>query len=197
MNNGEKGENEIRKSIIINFNKQFKMENTPKENIQNLIAQDAIDKLKELIKKESMCFFCTQLTQQPITSRPMSTQEVDDMGNIWFLSSIKSDKNTEIEQNSAVQLFYSNPSSYEFVSLFGTATILTDREKIHEMWTPFAKAWFKDGKDDADISLIKVSPQSAYYWDTKNNKTISMLQMLASIVTGSTPDNGVEGTLTI
>jgi len=173
------------------------MENTPKENRHNLVAQDAIAKLKELIAKESMCFFCTQLTQQPITTRPMSTQQVDDQGNVWFLSSIKSNKNSEIEQNNAVQLFYANPSSYEFVSLLGTATILTDREKIYEMWTPFAKAWFKDGKDDADISLIKVSPQSAYYWDTKNNKMISMLQMLASIVTGSTPDEGVEGTLKV
>lgn len=127
----------------------------------------------------------------------MSTQKVDDQGNIWFLSSIKSGKNSEIEQDNAVQLLYSNPSGYEFVSLSGTATISTDREKIYELWTPFAKAWFKDGKDDADISLIKVTPDSAYYWDTKNNKVISMLQMLASIVTGNTPDDGVQGTLKV
>ncbi len=173
------------------------MENIPKENRQNLKAQDAIEKLKELITKESICFFCTKLTEQPITTRPMSTQQVDDQGNIWFLSSIKSDKNSEILQNNAVQLFYSNPSSYEFVSLLGSATIITDREKIHEMWTPFAKTWFKDGKDDADISLIKVSPQTAYYWDTKNNKMISMLHMLASMVNGSAPDLGVEGSLKV
>lgn len=173
------------------------MQNTPTENRQNLSAQAAIEKLKELIKNESMCFFCTQLTQQPITTRPMSTQKVDDSGNIWFLSSIKSDKNSEIEKNNIVQLFYSNPSSFEFVSLLGSATILTDREKIYELWTPMAKAWFKDGKEDADISLIKVTPQSAYYWDTKNNKMISMLHMLASIITGNAPDDGVEGMLKV
>ena len=173
------------------------MEKAPKENEQNLSAQDAIDKLTELIKKESICFFCTQLTQQPITTRPMSTQKVDEQGNIWFMSSIKSDKNAEIAQNNAVQLFYSNPSDYEFVSVLGTATILTDREKIYEMWTAFAKAWFKDGKDDADISLIKVTPQSAYYWDTKNNKMISMIKMLTAMVTGSAPDDGEEGNLKI
>lgn len=173
------------------------MEKAPKENKQNLSAQDAIDKLKELIKSESICFFCTQLTHQPITTRPMSTQKVDDEGNIWFMSSIKSDKNKEILQNNTVQLFYSNTSNYEFLSVLGSATIHTDREKIYEMWTPFAKAWFEDGKDDADISLIKVTPQSAYYWDTKNNKMISMIQMLASMVTGSAPNDGVEGTLTV
>jgi len=176
------------------------MEKTPQQNGQNLAGQDAINKLKELIKNESVCFFCNQLTKQPITARPMSTQSVDDHGNIWFMSSIKSGKNAEIEQNNSVQLlqlFYSNPSSYEFLSVLGNATIHTDREKIYEIWTPFAKSWFKDGKDDADISLIKITPQSAHYWDTKNNKMIPMIQMLASIFTGIAPDDGAEGTLKV
>jgi len=173
------------------------MEKAAQKNMQNLTSQDAIDKLKELIKSESICFFCTQLSEQPIATRPMSTQEVDDNGNIWFLSSIKSNKNAEIGQNDVVQLFYANPSNYEFLSVFGNASIHTEREKIYEMWTPFAKAWFKDGKEDADISLIKVVPQSAYYWDTKNNKMITMIQMLAAMVTGSAPDDGIEGTLKV
>lgn len=173
------------------------MKETQNPNTQNLIGQDAIDKLKELIKSESNCFFCTQLTKQPINSRPMYTQKVDNEGNIWFMSSIKSGKNVEIEHDNSVQLFYSNTSGYEFLSVYGTATIHTDKDKIYEMWTPFASAWFKDGKDDEDISLIKIKPDSSYYWDTKNNKVISMIQMLASIVTGVAPDNGIEGKLKI
>lgn len=173
------------------------MEKTPEKNTQNLSAQDAIDKLKELVKNESSCFFCTQLSKQPITTRPMTTQKVDDEGNIWFMSSIKSEKNIEIKSDNAVQLFYANPQNYEFLTVNGKASIHTDREKIYELWTPFAKAWFKDGKDDADISLIKVAPQSAYYWDTKNNKMISMIQMLASMITGNAPDDGVEGKLNV
>ena len=173
------------------------MEKTPQPNNENLSGQEALDKLKDLIKSESICMFCTDLLQQPITTRPMSTQKVDEDGNIWFLSSIKSGKNDAIIANNSVQLFYSNSSAYEFLSVFGTASIHTDREKIYERWTPFAKAWFADGKDDLDISLIKVVPQSCYYWDTKNNKMLSMLQMFASIVTGSAPNDGIEGTLSI
>jgi len=173
------------------------MDNTPKPNMQNLSAQDAIDKLKELIENESNCFFCTQLTRQPIMTRPMSTIKVDDHGNIWFMSSIKSGKNAEIEHDNTVQLFYSNASNYEFLSVFGQAIVNTDRDLIYQMWTPSAKAWFKDGKEDTDISLIKVTPKSAYYWDTKNNKMISMIQMIASMVTGNVPDDGVEGTLKV
>ena len=67
------------------------------------------------------------------------------------MSSIKSGKNVEIETNNAVQLFYFNTSNYEFLSIYGIATIRTDGEKIYEMWTPFAKPWFKDDKDDGNI----------------------------------------------
>jgi len=166
-------------------------------NNQNLSAQAAIDKLKEIVKSESICHFCTQLTVQPISSRPMSTQKVDDEGNIWFMSSIKSGKNSDIDHDNQVQLFYSNTSNYEYLSVYGKATIHTDKEKIYELWTPFAKAWFEDGKDDVDISLIKVTPQSAYYWDTKSSKFISMILMLAATFTGNAPNNGVEGTLKV
>ena len=114
--------------------------------------------------------FFTVLQNQPVKTRPMGTQLVDDEGNLWFMSSLKSHKNAEIAINNTVQLFYSNPGSAEFLSVFGTATISTDRHKIEELWTPIAKAWFTDGKDDQDISLIKVTPLTAYYWDTKSSK---------------------------
>lgn len=173
------------------------MQKNPNKNTTDLTAQDAINKLKELIKKESICLFCTELMKQPIQTRPMSTQQVDDEGNIWFMSSIKSDKNAEIALNNSVQLFYSNPGNSEYLSVLGNATVSTDRKKIDELWTPIAKAWFTDGKDDKDISVIKVTPHTAYYWDTKSNKMISMLKMLTAMVTGTAPDDGVEGTLKV
>ena len=72
-----------------------------------------------------------------------------------------------------------------------------DKEKIHEMWTNFAKAWFTEGEDDPAISLLKVSPQDGYYWDTKNNKIVSLIKIAKSIVTGKTDDNGIEGRLKV
>lgn len=173
------------------------MQKEENKNRTDLRGQEAVNKLKELVKAESICLFCTELLKQPITTRPMSTQQVDDNGNIWFMSSIKSDKNTEIAKNNSVQLFYSNPSNSEYLSVLGSASISTNREKIEELWSPMAKAWFQDGKEDKDISLIKVSPLTAYYWDTKSNKMISMLHILAGMITGQAPDDGLEGTLNI
>jgi len=173
------------------------MENTLVKKTQNLTAQETIDKLMEFIKSDSLSFFCTKLTHQPVTTRPMSTQKVDEHGNIWFMSSNKSHKNTEILHNNEVQLFYSNPSNYEFLSVSGNASVHYERSLIHEMWTPFAEAWFENGKDDADISVIKISPSSGYYNATKGNKMISMIKTLASTITGTAPEGWAPATLKV
>ncbi|HMT27889.1 MAG TPA: pyridoxamine 5'-phosphate oxidase family protein [Bacteroidia bacterium] len=173
------------------------MQKPPKKNRTDLVQDEAIQKLKELVKNESVCHFCTNLTESPIRTRPMSTQEVDDDGTIWFMSSKKSQKNEDLQKDNKVQLFYSNTSNYEFLSVFGTASISTDRAKIKELWSPFAKAWFTKGSNDPDISLIKVVPDNTYYWDTKSSKMVSLVKMLISTVTGKSPDDGVEGKLSV
>ena len=164
---------------------------------KNLVNTDAIEKIRELAKDANICHFVTKLSDTPLSSRPMATQKVDDDGNIWFLSNKDSDKNMDIQADQRVQLFYSSHSSYEYLSIYGTAEIIFDKEKIHEMWTSFAKAWFPGGENDPAASLIKVIPEDGYYWDTKSNKIVSLFKIAKSIVTGNTDDNGIEGTLKV
>lgn len=164
--------------------------------VKNLTHQEAINKFKELVKHESTCLFTTQLTQVPLTTRPMGVQKVCDQGNFWFISSSDSDKNAEIAIDNRVQLFFINTSDYEFLSLFGTATISRDKEKIDELWSDIANAWF-EGKDDPRVTIIKVTPEEGFYWDTKNGKLVSMIKILASAVSGKTIQEGVEGTISV
>ena len=167
-------------------------------DVKNLSSQAAIEKIKELAMDANICLFVTNLSTIPLSSRPMATQEVDDDGNLWFMSKNDSEKNMDIEKDNQVQLFYSNGSSYEYLSIYGTAEILHDREKIEELFTPMIKAWFKEGKDDPTISLIRVKPVDAYYWDTKNNKMVSLIKIAISAITGKTNDDGgIEGTLKV
>jgi len=160
-------------------------------------AREAIDKFKELIDHESTCLFTTKLTQVPLNTRPMAVQKVCDQGNFWFLSSTDSEKNEEIQQDSRVQLFFLNTAKYEFLSVYGEASITRDRAKIDELWTDIAKAWFEQGKDDPRVTVIKVAPIEGYYWDTKDGKLISLLKIAASAVTGKTLQEGVEGTIAV
>jgi general stress protein 26 len=162
---------------------------------ENLINADAIKKIKSLAGDIKIALFCTELTQVPIQSRPMSVQDVDDEGNLWFISSIDSNKNYEIQSDNQVQLFFSSISSSQYLSVYGHATIYTDQQKIEELWSPIAKAWFEQGKNDPRVTVIKVAPADAYYWDTKDGKIITLLKMASAAVFGTTNDVGVEGKL--
>ncbi len=100
------------------------------------------------------------------------------------------------EADDRTQLLYANTGNYEYLSIYGRAEIVYDREKVEQLWTAMAKTWFSEGKDDPRISLIKVIPEDAYYWDTKNNKMVSLIKFAMGAM-GITPknDGGIEGKL--
>lgn len=159
--------------------------------------KEAIAKIKELAEGARIGMFCTDLANQPFSTRPMAIQEVDEQGNLWFLSSADSNKNFEIKADEKVQLLFAKTSESHYLSVYGSAHIYKDRDTIEEMWSPMAKAWFKDGKDDPKVTVIRVSPEETYYWDTKNGKMITLMKIAVSAVTGASMDGGVEGELNV
>lgn len=166
---------------------------------ENLFNAQAIEKLKELSEKAKTCMFITKLEDRfPTNSRPMSLQECDKEGNLWFLSSKESGKNMQIEKDNAVQLYFMNSSDYEYLSIVGNAFIYDDKSTIEDKWSVFASAWF-DGKEDPDVSVIRVTPSEVYYWDTKFGKFVTMLNFISVIIAGKKTDNsdGIEGKLKI
>lgn len=167
-------------------------------NTENLHSKEAIDKLKTLVDDITICLFCTDLkTDDGSTCRPMSAIKVCDQGNIWFFSEKNSEKNQAIMADKSVQLFFSHPAKNSYLVVNGEAEIISDKVKIEELWTPAAKIWFKEGKDDPNISIIKVKPTNAYYWDTDGNRMINFFKMVASVVTGTNLVTGKEGALSV
>ncbi len=164
----------------------------------HLNGQEGVKKLKELVEEINTALFCTDLkTNDGSTCRPMQAQEVDKEGNVWFFSERNSEKNKQIEDDNDVQLFFSHPDKSCYLIVNGQAEIIIDRTKTEELWNPLVKTWFKEGKDDPTLSLIKVTPKNAYYWDTQGNKMINFMKMLASVATGKTLLNATEGSIEV
>ncbi len=168
------------------------------ENKKDLYAHEGIDKLKDLTKEIDICLFCTNLrTQDGATVRPMSTQEVDDDGCVWFLSERNSEKNREIEEDNQVQLFYSHPGKQSYLVVNGKAEIIINKAKIEELWNPMMDAWFEKGKEDPSITLIKVRTESAYYWNTEGNRMVNFFKFAATLATGKNLLESKEGNISI
>lgn len=166
-------------------------------NVKNYDGLEAIEKLKELAESARICMFTTYTANRPMPSRPMALQAVDNDGTLHFFSATDSDKNRELAADPSVQLFFANTGSSEYLNIYGTATISQDRQKIKELWNMYVKTWFQDGPDDPKLTLISVKPDASEYWDTKHNKMVQLVKIAASVISGKTMDDGVEGKLEI
>jgi general stress protein 26 len=122
-------------------------------------------------------------------------QEVDDSGNLWFLSADDSHKNEELQRNPNVRLYFQGSTHSDFLLLTGTATASRDRARIKELWKPLMKTWFTEGEGDPRITVIKVAPSEGYYWDTKHGMAVAGIKMLVGAATGKTLDDSIEGTI--
>ncbi|MBC7552506.1 MAG: pyridoxamine 5'-phosphate oxidase family protein [Taibaiella sp.] len=168
------------------------------ENKKNLGGEEAAKKIKELAGNAQSCFFCTNIqTGKPFETRPMAVQQIDDEGNLWFLSADDSHKNEQLKSDPLVQLLFQGSHYSDFLSLSGKATISKDKGKIKELWEPTIKNWFTGGQDDPRITVIKVTPTDGYYWDTKHNMVVAFVKQMVGAAIGQTMDDSIEGTLKV
>jgi general stress protein 26 len=170
--------------------------NRVEDSREDLQGQEAVKKIKEMVEQAQTCFFCSAVvTGESNGDRPMNVQQVDDEGNLWFLSARDSRKNQELAIDPSVRLYFQGSRHADFMQLNGVAAISTDRERIKELWSPIAKTWFTEGVDDPRISVIKVTPTQGYYWDTKHGLAVAGVKMLIGAVIKKTMDDGIQGKL--
>ena len=164
---------------------------------ENLSNKDGVEKLKKLVDDIDICMFCSAIKDGRLHAVPMSRQEVDDAGVIWFLGSAESDTCKNIEADNRVQLQFANTSAYSFLAVSGVATVTRDKDRIEKYWNKLVEAWFEQGVDDPKIRVISVTPQNSHYWDTKDGKLFTMVKIATAAITGKDMDTGREGKIDV
>lgn len=154
------------------------------------MSNDDVDRVWALMKKIGFCMLSTH-DGEDIRARPMAAYVERDEHAIYFLTDAASHKDEEIERNPHVGLAFADAGDEKFVSVTGRATILNDRQKIKELWSTPAKAWW-DSPDDPSIRVLKITPKDAQYWD-RPGKAMSYVKMLAAVVSSSRPSMGNRG----
>lgn len=155
---------------------------------------DQIKKLRGLLEDIDFTMLTT-FADGRLHSRPMSTQELDDNGDLWFFTAKNTRKVAELMADNRINAAYSKPESNTYVSVYGTAEVVTDRARIEELWSPLYKAWFPEGLDDPTISLIKVSVESAEYWDAPSSTFMQLAGFVKALATGTEMSYGEHETI--
>ncbi len=144
---------------------------------------ESVQRLDKLIKGIKVAMLTSIDTKGQLHSRPMMTQEVEFDGDLWFFTSQNSSKVFNIAHEQQVNVSYADPAQNTFVSVAGKVELVHDADKKEQLWKPIFRTWWPDGLEDPDIVLLKVSVQSAQYWDAPNSKLIQMTGFIKALLT--------------
>ena len=125
----------------------------------------SVKKLRKLMRDIRTAMLTTVARDGSLHSRPMLTSEVEFDGNLWFIASASSGLAQEIAVNPNVNVSYSNPKGDRYISVTGAASLVRDQARLKDLWSGRHKAWFREGKKNPDLTLLKIDVHFAEYWD--------------------------------
>lgn len=139
-------------------------------------------KVAELIKGVRIAMLTTVDGNGRLVSRPMTTQDVEFDGDIWFIGRRDSDLAAQIGAGRVeANVAYAGSSSW--VSVSGKARVVDDTAKLKEQWNRMADAFLEGGPDNPDNVLILVEGESAEYWDSPGGPVSRLAHLAKSLVT--------------
>lgn len=148
-------------------------------------ANDDLDRLAGLIEGIKVGMLTTIGADGSMRSRPLQTLLMDAQARLWFFVEAESPKTEEMEAHDhQVCLSYADPGKMSYVSVSGTGRLVRDRERMQELWTPLAKAWFPRGVDDPSLALLEVRLDKAELWDAPGSATMRMTGLVKALATG-------------
>ncbi len=119
-------------------------------------------------------------------TRPMTAQidipedgDKDDGGQIYFFGSKTDGVGQAVTHNSGAVATFASKSHNLFAHIHGNLIPSNDRAIIDRLWNPFVASWYKDGKDDPDLQLLRFDTTSADVWETTPGATLKAAALKA------------------
>jgi general stress protein 26 len=154
-----------------------------------------VAELKAKIKPIRFAMFTTIDQHGHLVSRPMTVQDIDPDGHLWFYTATNTDLWQNIAAQPQVNVSFAEPADNVYVSVSGQAERVVDRARIRDLWSPAVQAWYPHGPDDPHVMLVRVISHTAEYWDAGASAMVQMYKIARAALTGSAPDEGEHARL--
>ncbi len=142
----------------------------------NMTREESIARIAAIIKDIKFALLTTTNSEGHLHARPMTTQETEFDGDIWFIGAKDSGSVADIKGNPRVNVSYADTGKSTYVSVSGKAELVEDRAKLEQLWSDFYKAYFEGGIDDPNVQLIHVDATGAEFWEG-DGKVKGLFQM--------------------
>ncbi len=112
---------------------------------------------------------------QPMTA--IADGEQDD-GPLWFFTAKDVDLVQALGPGKPAVVHFAAKGHDLFATIHGELIRSNDREAINRLWSPFVATWYKGGKDDPKLQLLRFVPDRAQIWLNENNLFAAFKMML-------------------
>lgn len=157
---------------------------------------EAIKIMSGIIKDVKFAMVTTTTDEGHLHARPMTTQEKEYDGDLWFIGAKDSEGVADMKARPQVNISFANPEKQKYLSITGTAELIEDQAKLDELWSDFYKAFFEGGKQDPNIQLIKISAHGAEFWEGEG-KIRTLFQLAKGMIKGQQTDLGKNDTVNL
>jgi general stress protein 26 len=121
-------------------------------------------RISKILKDIDICMLVT-LADGSFRGRPMSNNgKVEYDGDSWFFSYRETSKIEQIEADPRVELAYIGTEQGAWISIEGTAEVVEDDDRKRELWDDELRMCLKDGPEDDNVVLVKVSADRIHAW---------------------------------
>jgi general stress protein 26 len=137
--------------------------------------RDAAARLREKIGRLAIAMVTATDGCRMPTSRPLTTQQLDEEGRLWFFVRSDGALARDVEANPRVSASYSDAAHGFYVALSGYARLVYDPEQIFALWDDRLEAWFAQGPLDPRLALLRIDVDHAEYWDERSGGVVRLL----------------------
>lgn len=150
-----------------------------------------IDRVWTLIDDIPVAMVVTHEGQgRHMRARPMAVRPARAEGVIYFLTDVDAPKAEEIQRNQSICLALADNKRQKYLSITGHAEISDDRERIKKVWSIYDKAFWPD-KDDPRIRVLRVTPESAEFWEGEGT-VVTAVKLVAAMASGDRMNLGAN-----
>ena len=124
--------------------------------------------------------------------QPMTHFADPEAESVWFITSSDTDLVAAIGHGAAARFTVQSPGDGFHASLTGSLVTYDSAEKLDELWSFAAAAWFEKGRDDPKVTLLRFSPREASVWMSEGNPVVVGVKMMRAAMSEgeSHPDVG-------
>ena len=159
---------------------------------QNPTRAEAVKTVAGLIKDIKFAMLISTNDKGHLHGRPMTTQQTEFDGDIWFIGSKDSEVVHDVKSRPQVNVSYADTGSNNYVSVHGTAELVEDRAKLDELWSDMYNMYFEGGKEDPNVQLIKIDTHGAEYWES-GGKVRTLFALAKNLLPGQKAEAGDLG----